>query len=261
MIDVLRRWWPVGVVAFVGLILGLSVLAAFRQGGSATSASAGDGGPIAQWDFASRIGNRVLDSAGGHDGTVHHASWTTSSKYFSFSVLLQLDGERTYMEIPASQAPTLDGAFTVAAWIRSASHSQRQILLFKADPTGSFRSAPVKVYVPWGQGRIGIVFSDGKKRVGFLSDESIRSKQWYHVAVTYDDSHGRIRYYIDGQLAGEDTTSWRPRGELSPFYIGMGRTDEDVFFPFEGKLESIMLFKRTLSTDEVARLYRRENVK
>lgn len=257
----MRRWWPVGVIVFVALVLLASFQAAFQHAAPSGSGSdAAQRGPAAHWTFSARLGDRVIDSAGGHDGIVRHPIWMTSEKYFSFSVILRLDGERTYMEVPSAEELPFDGAFTLAAWVKSDSHRDRQILVYKADPGGNFRAAPVTFYVPWGQGRLGLVLSDGQKRVGFLSDGTIRTGQWHHVALTYDDRTGEIRYYIDGEPAGEDTTSWRPRDHPGPLYIGMGRAREEAFFPFRGELESLMVYERALAPQEIQRLYRRETL-
>ncbi len=249
----MRRWLPLGILAFVGLVLLASLQAAFQHRVS----SSVQGGPVAYWSFSARVGDRIIDAAGGHDGLVHYPRWVTSVKSFSFNVILELDGEKTYVEVPSGGQLTFEGAFTVAAWVNVESHTKRQILLFKGDDQGDFRAAPIVFYVPWGEGRLGLVLSDGGRRVGFLSDGRISRGQWHHVAVSYDDQTGRIRFYIDGDPAGERMTSWRPRSHLGPLYIGMGRAGGEAFFPFRGLIESLVLYEWELSLEEIQALARR----
>jgi hypothetical protein len=249
----MRRWLPLGVLAFVGLVLIASLQSAFQHRVS----SSVQGGPAAYWSFSARLGDRVIDAARGHDGLVYYPRWVTSVEYFSHNVVLELDGEKTYVEVPSGGQLTFEGAFTVAGWVNVESHAKRQILLFKGDSQGDFRAAPIVFYVPWGEGRLGLVLSDRGKRVGFLSDRAIRRNQWRHVAVSYDDQTGRIRFYIDGEAAGERTTSWRPRRHSGPLYIGMGRVGDENFFPFRGQIESLVLFERELSPGEIQALAQR----
>lgn len=249
----MRRWLPLGILAIVGLVLLVSLQTAFQHRASSDS----ERGPVAYWSFSSRVGDRVVDTAAGHDGLVYYPHWVTSVESFSFNVVLELDGEKTYMEVPSAEHLTFEGDFTLAAWVNAESHRERQILVFKGDVGGDFRAAPIIFYVPWGEGRLGLVLSDGGRRVGFLSDRTIRGNRWQHVAFTYDEQTGKIRFYIDGEEAGERMTSWRPRRHFGPLYIGMGRAGGEAFFPFRGQIESLVLYERELSLEEIQALARR----
>lgn len=245
-----RRWWlPLGIFALIAVVSLASIHAALRR----TTPSAYS--PAAHWTFLASYGDRVIDLVGGYAGKLYSPQWRSTTEHFSSNVILHFDGEKTFVEVPPTRALELQGAFTIAAWLRSESAKARQILLQRADEH-DFRKAPITLYAPWGEGRLGLVLSDGQKRVGFLSDRAIRAKAWHHVAVTYDD--GQIRFYIDGELAGERTTRWRPpQVPPGPIYIGMGRVGEESFYPFQGELESLTIYHRALTPPEIEKLYRR----
>ena len=88
----------------------------------------------------------------------------------------------------------------------------------------------------------------------------------HHVVVTVSRSNpAGSRFYINGELAGSFDATDR-RGSLSnqvPLRIGMmtepnlaRRTDR-----FQGALDDLMLFKRTLDPGEVAQLFYRSTTK
>ena len=244
------RWWlPLSVFALIAIVSLVSVYAALRR----TTPS--PYGPAAHWTFLASYGDRIADLIGGYVGRLYNPQWRSFTEHFSGNILLHFDGKKTFIEVPPTRVLEFQGAFTIVAWLRPESNRARQILFQRADEH-DFRKAPVTVYVPWGEGRLGLVLSDGQKRVGFLSDRAIRAKAWQHVAVTYEE--GRIRFYINGELAGERTTRWRPpQVPPGPIYIGMGRVGEEGFYPFQGELESLTIYHRALTQTEIEKLYRR----
>lgn len=248
-----RRWLPVGALTLVALVITASVYTALQQGDTRPQP---EGNLVAHWAFQKRSEREIIDTAGGHNGTLYEPRWILDRRYFSVP-LLRLDGEKTFVEIPPDPALTLGGSFTIAAWIKVDSRNRRQALFHKADPAGDLRHAPVTFYAPWGQGRLGLVLSDGEKRVGFLSDSPIRGGGWHHVAVTYHVRTGKIRYYIDGEPAGEDTTSWRPRpqAQSGPVLLGAAGTPPAAgWHYFQGELYSLRLYNRVLGPDEIEAL-------
>ncbi len=247
------------LVTLVGvpLVIAASVYTAFRQGQEgAPSRPGSQQGLIAHWNFQGNLGDRVIDAVGGHRGILHDPIWVTSRKAFSTPVL-RFDGEKTYIEVPPAPELALAGSFTLAAWVKVDSNRRRQALVQVADPGGDLRRAPVTFYVPWGEGRLGLVLSDGRKRVGFLSDKQIRSGQWQHVAVAYDGQTGQIRFYIDGEPAGERTTSWRPRPDQGgPLLIGVAGSASPGWHRYQGELLSLSVYARELDPTEIEELAR-----
>ena len=92
-------------------------------------------------------------------------------------------------------------------------------------------------------------------RVSYLrSSETFVRGAWYHVAATYDGSEQRI--YVDGRLSAADD---QPSGPiLQPdslyFVIGAYRDDNDNW-PFSGRMESVAMWSRALSGEEIAQRF------
>jgi hypothetical protein len=265
-----RSLWLISSAVFVSLVIGASIYTAFTRSGPLPPITRG---LVASWAFHSNLGVRAGDSVGGHDGLIHNPIWVTGKGYLA----LNFDGKSTYIEIPPSeviQNTLLQGSFTIAAWVNSESR-QRQVLVQVTNPGGDLRLAPVSFYAPWGEGRMGLVLSDGTRRVGFLSDEPIPSSRWCHVAVTFDNETGQICFYIDGESAGERSTTVRPStapredhgsgeetiAEKGPsvadsgsILVGAARSGLEEMFHFQGQLDSVSLYSRVLAPQEVEAL-------
>jgi hypothetical protein len=77
---------------------------------------------------------------------------------------------------------------------------------------------------------------------------------WAHLAATYDGSHARL--YLNGQEVNGAPTSGPFASDNTPVVLS-GNFNEvsnrSEFFP--GRLDEIMLYRRALSADEIARLH------
>jgi hypothetical protein len=98
----------------------------------------------------------------------------------------------------------------------------------------------------------------------FATDNVITTNEWIHVALTSSSVDGQ-RAYVNG----EDVTSLTGQGSNAaatgpfgtfpgyPVEIGVGRRIDGVDgrdFYFDGVLDEILIYNRTLSADEVADL-------
>jgi hypothetical protein len=98
--------------------------------------------------------------------------------------------------------------------------------------------------------RLGFEFATKQGHRLLSSRTNVLADRWYHVAVTKDD--GAIALYVNGVLEDRQTSGTEEHVEWSPFYFGAS-SDKNHFF--QGKLDEIMFYDRSLATDEVRRLY------
>ena len=205
------------------------------------------------WSFRSSTGTEAVDSVGAAAGRILDPVWVEGRGYLA----LQFDGQSSVVEIPDLSLGSSDGSFTVCCWIRPDSTRDRQILLVVlGGPDEDLRVAPVAVYVPWGQGRVGLVLYNGDRRVGFLSDETILRNQWQHVAVSLNGTSGRLRFYIDGELAEDRQTTVIPLASQHslPARIGAESIRLPGRFGLQADLDSVSLYRRELEPEEIQRL-------
>ena len=78
--------------------------------------------------------------------------------------------------------------------------------------------------------------------------DTINKDEWYHFAVTLDDSK-KFRLYINGVYQSSYTVS---NANLTISVIGKGRDNIDWF---NGSIDEFSLWNRTLTTDEITNIY------
>ena len=98
-----------------------------------------------------------------------------------------------------------------------------------------------------------IVFNGNTKNAGLGGRTALALKTWHHV-VLVRDGH-KVTVYLDGnpepEIAGE-LESTLP-GKSDEWFLG-GRSDN--FANFEGKLDEVALYQRSLTSGEIAAHYR-----
>jgi hypothetical protein len=81
--------------------------------------------------------------------------------------------------------------------------------------------------------------------------------RWVHVAATHDDG-GRMRLYIDGQEVAEHRGPRQPLGGgTNPLTIGghiHRGASRNITQQIHGSLDELLLYRRTLSGEEIAAL-------
>jgi len=85
---------------------------------------------------------------------------------------------------------------------------------------------------------------------------SVGDGKWHHVALVCDArAHGKVRFYVDGELAGESRLSLGRRLDLYGFRIGAwNRWEGNPANNFHGELADVRVYSGTLSGEEAARL-------
>jgi len=82
--------------------------------------------------------------------------------------------------------------------------------------------------------------------------DSWNADQWYHVAITHDNSTTTKKLYVDGVLQGSASSSC-PMNNLTEHLLGSFSSGSDHFF--NGFLDQFALFKRVLTPEEINASY------
>lgn len=83
---------------------------------------------------------------------------------------------------------------------------------------------------------------------------SIRPDQWSHVAVVIDFQGNSMRFYVNGELAGEPIQVHfsKPKTPHTPSdTITVGAEDDGSGYFFHGSLAKLGIFSRALSSEEI----------
>jgi hypothetical protein len=90
----------------------------------------------------------------------------------------------------------------------------------------------------------------------------VSTGQWFHVAATLDDASSAMKIYLNGSIAAQTNTSFRPLGPLEPAAnsgLGIGNVQgagrSQFRFPFNGLIDNLRFYSRALTVEEIQSIY------
>lgn len=203
---------------------------------------------VAIWHMDEGRGNVMRDSSGnGNDGTIHGARWVKGE----FGTGLEFDGKDDHVEIAHSDSLNFSEAVTVEAWI-SVESIELDGPAIIAKNRGSKQAWKMcvrtdKASIDWE--------INGDWRGYSLVGGSLRPHRWYHVAGTYDSRSKRSDLYVNGaRVNSRSTPGGRIRVNAFPVTLGLDRYDDRRF---HGIIDTIAIYDRALSAEEILDCYRR----
>ncbi|MCK4340713.1 MAG: Ig-like domain-containing protein [Phycisphaerae bacterium] len=209
-----------------------------------------DEGLVGYWSFDEGSGDTVHDSSGhGNHGDIYGAEWAEGIS----GAGLWFDGTEDSVRIPNS--PSLNPtSVTMVAWFNGqviAGTTNYAYLIEKWQWIPSYPSGygyRIQVQVAGQnsfQGLVGIGDGTyyGTGWTAFSSDV------WHCAVVTYDDSTGITRAYLDGDLTAGTTITAQPIPPTEgPLFI-------DAWLHFCGIIDEVRIYNRAMSEEEIQELY------
>ena len=227
------------ILAMVGMLL-------------ATDAAVADlsTGLVARYDFD---GNADDLSGYGNDGTVHGAA-LTADRFGNANSAYDFDGVGDYIRVP--DAPQLNGmsSLTLSIWVKTVDADHWSEILNKYNHTGDKLDGSYNLGVDIG-GQVAFQYNTASKYVIKISNDSLPTDSWHHIAGVYTGTQGRI--YIDGNLAALSRNDLDSSGLVNSIaddlLIGSGFNGNLEGF-FNGSLDDVRIYNRALSASEGAEL-------
>ncbi|MBT4166125.1 LamG domain-containing protein [archaeon] len=199
-----------------------------------------DNSLVRWWKIDNMSGSIVIDDMGKDNGTLANQAVQIDEGYFGKGLALDGNGDR----FDTSQA--INGNYTLSMWFKSnnsAAISGNLLQTIGASYPNVYNTA----------GKVSLKL--GSQNWVTSSTTTLYSDlKWHHLVVyVHSDGAGSSDLYVDGVLdeGDVDTTSevsWGSGG----FYIGNN---------FNGTIDDIMIFNRSLSIQEVQGLYANESTK
>ena len=236
-------------------------------GKAVSGAKTSEDGPVAWWKFDEGEGEVAIDIAGDKEDPILRTFWYRQGVSGN---AIKSDGFTTHIVRDAAEAPKLQDAFTVEAWVAPQAFPYNWCAIVnqgKDHKAGYFFGVSEL-------GQIALnVAVDGKwvecatkKTIPFMT-------KWSHITGTFDKRKG-ITVYIDGEVAAQQNT----RGKFTPAKntdLQIGRNHkktlmvteslvrEEVNFPtsysFDGLIDELKIYSRALSADQVSQSYKQSN--
>jgi len=159
---------------------------------------------------------------------------------------LIFDGIDDYVEVPSSLSLDITDAITMEVWV-------------KLNPGGSDtwydivrRSTGYEISVSRDTGIIEVALNDGSWHwYDSLSSINLDGSTWYHIAVTWEKTNGKVKIYINGNLDRElngITTTLQPSGSL---WIGGASTAWSTY----GNIDNPRIWKIVLTPEQIHSIY------
>ncbi|MEA1909643.1 MAG: LamG domain-containing protein, partial [Patescibacteria group bacterium] len=182
-------------------------------------------------------GNIVDYSGNGHTGTAQGTLAYSQGGQVDKS--LYWDGDSgTRIDVADDSSLDLQTEMTLMFWIYQENPSDQ--------PDWITKGVYYESYATWGDTSATYFVTNGNS----LAGSAVPSEEWHHVAFIKNSS-GRY-FYIDGELDTSDTYTTNTELVSDPLYFSSSS------YPFEGKMDEIALFDRSLSTSEVENVYNKQ---
>jgi hypothetical protein len=193
------------------------------------------------------------DEIGGNHGTLLNGA-TYSTAEVGQGFFLTSGG---HVRVPDSPAFHFTSAMTVEAWIYPTTHGGYHTIVGKWDVAllgGMSYALSVR---PDGLPYFGVC-ADGNSQVTgtAIASSSLPLNQWTYLAGTYDGT--TVRIYVDGVLQGQASFTqgiFPGTHDLAIGGIVGGAGTGQVNYPFEGGIDEVALYGRTLSDAEIAAIF------
>ena len=206
----------------------------------ASSAASATSGLVAAYGFEASSGGIAADTSGnGNDGTIAHATWTTSG---AFGSALRVDGSGPGVVVGDSPSLHLKQALTLEAWVKPAAVSSAwRDVVYKGDDNYYLEATSSQGGTPAAGG----VFA-GRDRTGAFGTAALATGTWTYLAATYDRSN--IRLYVDGVEVSSVPETGPIRSSGQPLEIG-GDGIYGQFF--DGLVDEVRVYDVARTADEI----------
>ncbi|MBI9019305.1 MAG: hypothetical protein JEZ07_18790, partial [Phycisphaerae bacterium] len=205
---------------------------------------------VAHWKLDEGTGGHAFDSSINDNVgvAINGPVWTNDAR---INGAMQFDGVDDHIAVADDDSLDFDGAFTVAAWVKTDTATDMRYIVFKADTTtvDGFYLAKVN-------GRWQFVCAVDGTMPYVASDVAVVADVWTHV-LGRRLANGTMEIFVNGVKQTYNTASCPGTiNSTGGLYIG----DDVEFQPqndlaFDGIIDEVSIFDRDLSDTEIASLY------
>ncbi|NOR84767.1 DUF2341 domain-containing protein, partial [archaeon] len=220
-------------------------------------------GLIGLWHMDEKFGKGITDSSGNNNdgelgaGTVANMPKWTQGKITEESDYAQgydFDGTGDYISINPynSTTPRQSGIFSLNAWVKTAGVGDTGYRQIYDDYVGGGTQGLLVIMY---QGKLYARFI-GSSDITVSDGDTFNDGNWHFISVVYNDTH--ILRYIDGTPTGSigDITGATVTS-TNKAYIGIN--NDAVNYPWNGVIDDVSIFNRSLNATEISNLYNNGN--
>ncbi|MBI5881302.1 LamG domain-containing protein, partial [archaeon] len=196
----------------------------------------------------------------GAHGTVTSATWNLTGGYDGRGAYQFNGSAGVYISVPeTANNLDLNTSFTLSAWIKATSGTGTYSGIMGRFVGGNYLFDWITTY---GQPRLTLRTLAGASQIDAtctLCSDS-RDNNWHFVAVTVNSTGttSTVQAYENGVAKDTQTGTWTPGDSSANLAIG-DRGFSSV--PFNGSIDEVRVYNRTLTADEILLLYRNQTDK
>jgi hypothetical protein len=193
--------------------------------------------PFENWgtNGTHNVSNISKDYSGfGNNGTVNGATWNSSGGFDGRGAYV-FDGDDDYISIPNVNISS--GSFTLSGWVKRFTLTQYGAFMGYNNNHRILISSSGQLLTQFGG--------------NFFSTGVVPLNVWTHICYTYDSVADKEYFYIGGVNDSVHVPTSAPIWNAS-FLIGQY---DGVNYKFNGTIDDVMIFNRSLSAEEVKALY------
>ena len=200
---------------------------------------------LGYWPLDASSGTVAVDSSGnGNNGVVNGAAWNSGGY---LNGCLTFNGTSSYVQI----TNLLDNDFSIEFWVRTTQTAGTNEWYNGA---GLVDGDYPGVANDFGTALVGnkFAFGIGNPDTTIISSTAINDGNWHQCVATRQQATGLIKIYVDGTLQGTGYENRNTLNASSRLLFGAIASGGGYF---NGSLDDIKIFNRTLSNNEVFALY------
>jgi len=199
-------------------------------------------GLVSWWRFE----GDAKDSVGSNDGTITGAVFNSSGKYGG---AYQFDGVNDYINIPYSSDFDFGTGinFTISMWLKKGANNAQMWLIDRRITSGATQG-------------FGVYNAPTSNNLSFYALSSTRysnlqlsDTEWHHVVFTANRGVGS-NFYLDNVISNTMSNVPGNYSNVTQMTIG-GRSFTQPALTYNGSIDEVMIFNRSLSASEVSDLY------
>jgi hypothetical protein len=199
--------------------------------------------------FDEGSGNIAYDYSGnGNNGTLYDANSTNDDRNTlpkwvdgKFGKALSFDGVDDYVDIPNNPNGNYSRAFV--AWVKNVPNSGRYEVINSRGTFFNIQNGKACIYIL------------GASSSYLCSSNLLNSNQWNFIAGVYEYEINAVKVYVNGLFSGSLALPKYPDIGLRNDAIGWCSYCCPLCAMFNGTIDEVMIFNRSLTDDEIKFLY------
>ncbi len=201
-------------------------------------------GPIAAYSFDEGGGTTLTDfSRAGNSGVISGATWVPGGGKFSGALFF--DGENDWVTVNDADTLDLSSTLTLEAWIYPTNVTDWRSILVKEQEgqPSAYGLFAANGLAPSPAGKVYLTNGVNERLYGAAP---LARNTWSHIAFTYDGE--TMRFYLNGAQVSSRVLRGTVLTSKNPLRIG-GNGVYGEFF--QGKIDEVRIYNRTLSIGEI----------